>query len=118
MPTLHRILIGAVSLALAAAPRVAHAQDTSKAMAPKTHAVAHGDTGAAAKATTASAAKQIDINSASKDSLETLKGIGDAYAAAIIKGRPYKSKKELVDRKIIPAATYSKIKSQIIAKQS
>jgi competence protein ComEA len=117
MSTLRRILAGAAVLALAALPRAAHAQDTSKAMAPKSHAVAHTDTGAAAKMSHATAAKQIDINTASKDSLMTLKGIGDAYASAIIKGRPYKSKKELVDRKIIPAATYTKIKSQIIAKQ-
>ena len=48
---------------------------------------------------------KIDINSASKDSLMTLKGIGEVYAAAIIKGRPYKRKDELVRRQIIPAAT-------------
>ena len=70
----------------------------------------------AATASTKSAA-QIDINTAGKDSLMTLKGIGSAYADAIIKGRPYKSKKELVERKIIPAATYAKIKPMIIAKQ-
>lgn len=109
MSALRRFLTGVAIMALAAAPRAAHGQDTSKATMPKTHAVA--PTGAAA------AARQIDINSASKDSLMTLKGIGEAYAAAIIKGRPYKSKKELVDRKIIPAATYTKIKAQIIAKQ-
>jgi competence protein ComEA len=114
MSALRRLLTGVAVIALAGVPRAAHGQDSSKAATPKTHAVAPT---AAAKTTTTPAAKQIDINSASKDSLMTLKGIGDAYAAAIIKGRPYKSKKELVDRKIIPAATYTKIKSQIIAKQ-
>ena len=47
----------------------------------------------------------------------TLKGIGDARAKAIIKGRPYKGKNELVDRKIVPQAVYDGIKDQIIAKQ-
>lgn len=59
----------------------------------------------------------ININTASADTLKTIPGIGDAYSAAIIKGRPYKRKDELADRKIIPQATYEKIKGLIIAKQ-
>jgi competence protein ComEA len=120
MSSLRRLLTGAAVIAFAAAPRVVHAQDTSKAAHPTTHAVAPAapnSTSTAHKESTTHTAKQIDINTASKDSLMTLKGIGDAYADAIIKGRPYKSKKELEEKKIIPASTYTKIKDEIVAKQ-
>jgi DNA uptake protein ComE-like DNA-binding protein len=59
----------------------------------------------------------IDINRAKADELMTLKGIGDARATAIIKGRPYARKDELVQKKIIPESVYNDIKDQIIAKQ-
>jgi DNA uptake protein ComE-like DNA-binding protein len=59
----------------------------------------------------------MDINSASEAELKTLPGIGDAYSAKIVKGRPYKRKDELVQRKIITQSTYNKIKDLIIAKQ-
>ncbi len=60
---------------------------------------------------------QIDINRASADELKKLKGVGDARAEAIIKGRPYKRKDELVQRNIIPQRVYDEIKDQIIARQ-
>ena len=72
---------------------------------------------APAKAATASSANLLDINSATKDQLDALPGIGAAYSQKIIDGRPYAKKTDLVKNKVIPQATYNKIKDQIIAKQ-
>ena len=61
-------------------------------------------------------AEPLDINTATKQQLMTLDGIGDARSDAIIKGRPYRAKNELVDKSVVPQAVYDKIKDQIIAK--
>jgi DNA uptake protein ComE-like DNA-binding protein len=87
------------------------------AMAPA--ATAKPATPAATPAATAPAtATLIDINTASAADLEKLKGVGTARSAAIIKGRPYRGKNELLDKGIVPSNVYNDIKDLIIAKQA
>ncbi|MBL0144065.1 MAG: helix-hairpin-helix domain-containing protein [Betaproteobacteria bacterium] len=102
-------LIAAAAIALLAATGSAYAQkEPAKPAAP---AAKH------AAAPEKKAEALLDLNTASREDLVKLKGIGDARADAIIKGRPYKGKNDLLDRKIVPENVYNDIKDKVIAKQ-
>jgi competence protein ComEA len=110
---IHGLILGLVLPVLLAAP--AFSQGT---MAPAPAAApAAKPAPAPMAAPAAKPAELIDINTATKEQLIPLKGIGDVRAEAIIKGRPYKGKDELYEKKIITKALYDDIKDKIIAKQ-
>ena len=112
---LSRLLSSAIPLAVAAALAITGlaAQAADEKKPPQMNAKP------ATSATQKSmpAAERIDLNSASESELTTLTGIGEMRAKAIVKGRPYSGKDDLVKKKIVPEAVYEKIKDQIIAKQ-
>jgi competence protein ComEA len=108
-----RVLAVIAAATLAALPLAASAQGAAAKTAPP----ASAKTAATPKTAASPAAELIDINTASVEQLMTLPGIGDVYAKKIVDARPYKSKYELVTRKIIPRSTYSKMRELVIAKQ-
>ena len=115
------LIVALATLGLAAGSALAQKAEAPKD-AKKTEAAKPAAKAAPAAATPAAAAapkaEPMDINSASEKELATLKGIGDVRAKAIVKGRPYKGKDELVQKKIVPQNVYDDIKEQIIAKQA
>jgi DNA uptake protein ComE-like DNA-binding protein len=114
---MRKISFGALTAValLAATPLMAQAPQTG-GKAPETK-MAPATTAPAAKTTSATTADLLDINTATPAQLEALKGVGKVRAEAIVKGRPFKAKDELVSKNLVPQNVYNDIKDKIIAKQ-
>jgi len=109
------LLIGATGAAFAQKQDAPKPAPAAPAPAAKTDA----KPAAAAPAAAAEAKKEpMDINSATEKELATLPKIGDARAKAIIKGRPYNGKDDLINKKIIPQDAYDAIKDVVVAKKA
>lgn len=126
------LIIGTVVAGLLALPLIAVADESSATPAKPAESAMSSQPAAPAHATEAkststsshssshhstASAPKVDLNSASRDELIKLPGIGEATADKIIAARPFKSKNELVSKKIVSQHEYSKISAHVIAKQ-
>src|SRR5260370_17548884 len=105
-----------VAIVILVAPKFLVARARETGTVPE---IASPESGQVSSSKTAvSPGDRLDINSASKEQLAAIPGIGETYAQKIVAGRPYRTKRDLLTRRIIPRSMYEKVKDQIIAHRS
>ncbi len=94
-----------------------HVHDEDQVVVPRVGEQPAASEAGSAQASASADGAPIDINTASAAVLDSLPGIGEAYSNRIVDSRVasglFQSTEDLVTRKLIPRATYEKIKSLI-----
>ena len=111
-------LILMVAIVILVAPKFLVTQTRETGTVPEIKSAGTSPANNSKSTNSASNGEKLDINSSSKDELRSIPEIGEKYAQKIIDGRPYRTKRDLLTRKIIPRSTYEKVKDQIIAHRS